>query len=189
MMDIAAIEKENLTAKYSHKNTLMPRFAYSLDLLDMILTQLDKKRTELKSQNLVLYDHAGDTFDLDFTKLVELEGEVYFAIESLKQIQNRMRSISGIHGITTNLPSAISIIRIISSRLFRYFPNYSQNLCELSSILGSIVMDSATITEAKFDFGESNRESQRILDEAKLIVDSKINKQYPNLDLAKANLA
>src|SRR3989338_8955185 len=121
MMDIAAIEKENLTPKYSHKNTLMPRFAYSLDL----------------------------------TKLVELEGEVYFAIESLKQIQNRMRSISGIHGITTNLPSAISIIRIISSRLFRYFPNYSQNLCELSSILGSIVMDSATITEAKFDFGDS----------------------------------
>jgi hypothetical protein len=50
-------------------------------------------------------------------------------------------------------------------------------------------MDSATITEAKFDFGESNRESQRILDEAKLIVDSKINKQYPNLDLAKSELA
>jgi len=189
MMDMTAVEKENLAAKHSHKNTLMPRFAYSIDLLDMILTQLDKKRTELRNQNLVLYDHAGDTFDSDFTKLVELEGEVYFALESLKQIQNKMHSISGILGITTSLPSAISVIRITSSRLFRHFPNYSQNLCELSSILGSIVMDSATITEAKFDFGQSNRESQRILDEAKLIVDSKINKQYPNLDLAKPELA
>lgn len=188
-MDMTAIEKENLATKHSHKNTLMPRFAYSLDLLDTILTQLDKKRTELRRQNLVFYDQTDDAFDLDFKKLVELEGEVYFAIESLKQIQKRMYSISGIIGITTSLPSAISIVRIISSRLFMHFPNYSQNLCELSSILGSIVMDSATITEAKFDFGESNRESQRILDEAKLIVDSKINKQYPNLDLAKSELA
>ena len=138
MMDMTAVEKENLAAKHSHKNTLMPRFAYSIDLLDMILTQLDKKRIELKSRNLALYDHASDTFDSDFTKLVELEGEIYFALESLKQIQNKMHSISGILGITTSLPSAISVIRITSSRLFRHFPNYSQNLCELSSILGSM---------------------------------------------------
>lgn len=188
-MDIAAIEKENLTAKHSHKSTLMPRFAYSLDLLDMILTQLDKKRSALRNKNLAIYDKNDDDFDLDFIKLVELESEVCFAIESLKQTQKRMHSISGIICITTHLPSTISVVRIISSRLFRHFPNYSQNLCELSAILGSIVMDSATIIEAKFDFGQSNRESKRILDEAKLIADSKINKQYPNLDLAKSELA
>ena len=43
-------------------------------------------------------------------------------------------------------------------------------------------MDSASITEAQFDFKQSNLDSSTLLDEAKLIVDSKLNKLYPNLD-------
>ena len=188
MMEIAGNEKENLDTTHWHKNTLMPRLVYSLELLETILMQLEKKRTNLGSKNLALYEKTDD-IDSDFIKLVELESQVYFAIESLKQIQRRICTIKGISGITTNLASAISVIRILSARLYRYFPEYYRSLCELSSMLGSIVMDSATITEAKFDFGQSNRESQTILDEAKLIADSKINKQYPNLDFAKPEFA
>jgi len=32
------------------------------------------------------------------------------------------------------------------------------------------------------DFAKANEVSSRLLDEAKLIADSKINKQFPNLD-------
>jgi len=184
MMDMAATEKEN--SDNSHKNTLMPRLVYSVELLETILMQLDKKRTHIGSQNLALY---GKIDDSDFIKLAELEGEICLAIESLKQIQRRICTIKGISSITTNLASATSVIRITSARLYRHFPEYYRAFCELSSVLGSIVMDSATITKAKFDFGQSNKESQTILDEAKLIADSKINKQYPNLDFAKPELA
>jgi hypothetical protein len=186
MMEIAGDEKESLDATHLHKNTLMPRLVYSVELLETILMQLDKKRTHIGSKNLALYGKIDDT---DFIKLVELECEVYLAIESLKQIQRRICTIKGISAITTNLASAISVIRITNARLYRYFPEYYSDFCELSSVLGSIVMDSATITEAKFDFGQSNKESQTILDEAKLIADSKINKQYPNLDFAKPEIA
>lgn len=188
-MDTLALEKENTLTRHYHKNTIMPRFAYSLDLLDMVIDELDKKRTELRKQNLGLYDKYEDDFGFDFKKRIELEADVCIALESLWQIQKKMHSVSDIVSITTLLPSTTSIVRVVSSRLFSSFPSYSQSLCELSTILGSIVMDSATITEAKFDFAESNKESQRILDEAKLIVDSKINKQYPNLDFAKPELA
>ena len=189
MMDTLALEKENNLTRHYHKNTIMPRFTYCLDLLDMVLDELDKKRTDLRNQNLGLYDKYDNDFDFDFKKRIELESDVCIALESLWQIQQMMHSVSDIGSITTLLSSTTSIIRMISSRLFSSFPNYSQSLCELSAILGSVVMDSATITEAKFDFAESNKASQRILDEAKLIVDSKINKQYPNLDFAKPELA
>jgi hypothetical protein len=53
--------------------------------------------------------------------------------------------------------------------------------------LGSILLDSAALTKAKFDFGNSNDESSIFLDEVKLIVDSKISKQYPNLDFLKSS--
>ena len=68
-------------------------------------------------------------------------------------------------------------------------PESSQNLCELSSVLGSVLVDSGTITEARFDFRASNDESNILLDKAKLIVDSKLSKQYPNLDFFKAKNA
>jgi hypothetical protein len=189
MMEISGNENETLAIKNSHKNTLMPRLVYSVELLEPILMQLDKKRTHIASQNHVLYDKNAEHLDSDFEANIKLECDVYLAIESLKQIQRRICTIKGIGSITENLAPAISVIRILSARLYGNFPEYGQSLCQLSSVLGSIVMDSATITEAKFDFGQSNKESQRILDEAKLIADSKINKQYPNLDFAKPDLA
>jgi hypothetical protein len=48
--------------------------------------------------------------------------------------------------------------------------------------LGSIALDSATLTTAQFDFSQSNIESSLMLDEVKLMVDSKLSKQYPLLD-------
>jgi hypothetical protein len=51
--------------------------------------------------------------------------------------------------------------------------------------LGSIVLDSAALTKARFDFSQSNNEASIFLDEVKLMVDSKLSKQYPNVDFFK----
>ena len=41
------------------------------------------------------------------------------------------------------------------------------------------------LTTASFDFSQSNNESSTSLNEVKLMVDSKLSKQYPNLDFFK----
>ncbi|MDH3677724.1 MAG: hypothetical protein OEQ12_05420, partial [Nitrosopumilus sp.] len=69
-----------------------------------------------------------------------------------------------------------------SAKLVDIHPQSSQQLCELSVHMGSIVLDSATLTTAQFDFSQSNTQSSLLLDEVKLMVDSKISKQYPHLD-------
>ena len=79
----------------------------------------------------------------------------------------------------------VPIIRIISAQLIDILPKSSQQLSELSVHIGSIILDSATITKAQFDFSQSNLDSTLLLDEVKLMVDSKINKQYPHLDFFK----
>jgi len=77
------------------------------------------------------------------------------------------------------------MIRTVSAQLFDVIPHCSQKLAELSVQLGSIVLDSAALTKARFDFSHSNEESASILDEVKLMADSKLCKQYPNLDFLK----
>jgi hypothetical protein len=78
------------------------------------------------------------------------------------------------------------MMRTVSAQLYTLLPASSQNLSELSVHLGSIILDSAILTEARFDFSRSNIESSLVLNEVKLMVDSKINKQYPHLDFYKS---
>ena len=168
----------------SHSVTLVPRLGYSVNLLDEIVEILKEKRSEIKKSNKSLVCDFDET-DKTHLKAIELEQTVVFSLETLYQIKKRTTSISGITSIPEALPAVIPMIRIISAQLFDILPNCSQKLSELSVHLGSIVLDSATLTKARFDFSQCNEESSSLLNEVKLIVDSKINKQYPNLDFFK----
>jgi len=162
------------------------RLEYSINLLDDIVEILKKKRYDLKKSNRSLVANFDDT-DNTHLKAIELERIVTFSLEILSEIKKRTRRISGVNSIPQVLPTTISMIRTVSAQLFDIVPNCSHKLSELSVHLGSIVLDSAALTKARFDFGQSNEESSTLLNEVKLIVDSKISKQYPNLDFFKVH--
>ena len=96
-----------------------------------------------------------------------------------------MGKISNISSIPEVLPSTIPMIRTVSAQLFGIISNCSQKLSEISVHLGSIVIDSAALTTARFDFSQSNVESTELLNKVKLMANCKLNKQYPNLDFSK----
>ena len=171
-------------ANASHSVTLVPRLDYSINLLDNIIDTLQEKRIELKLVNEYLVADFNSE-EPSHVKDVELEHLVVFSLEILIKIKNQIGSISGINSIPEILPSSIPMIRTISAKLFSLFPICSQKLSELSVHLGSIVLDSAALTKARFDFSKSNHISSRLLDEVKLMADSKLNKQYPLVDFFK----
>jgi hypothetical protein len=177
---VDSLENENI----SYSVTLVPRLQYSLNLLDEIIDILEIKRNDLKFLNQYLKTDF-DEDDESHHMAIKLEKTVLFSLDILLQIKKITCSISGVTSIPKVLPSSIPLIRTISAQLFGIFPNCSQKLSELSVHLGSIVLDSATLTKARFDFNQCNEESSSLLNEVKLIVDSKINKQYPNLDFFK----
>jgi len=178
----------NASFHISQRSTMMPRLEYSIQSLEKILSQLKEKKSQLTKTNRSSISTTSKLEDSDLQQ-VKLEKTFFLAVESLSRILKRLESLSGISSIPIILPSTIPVIRAISSQLYEIMPESSQRLSEISSVLGSVLIDSGTITEAKFDFGASNQESNILLDEAKLIVDSKLNKQYPNLDFFKANTA
>ena len=168
----------------SHSVTLVPRLDYSVNLLNDIIEILQEKKIELKNVNqyLITDFNENDKFHL---KNIKLEYLVVFSLDVLIKIKNQIGSISGINSIPEILTSSIPMIRIVSAKLFVLFPMYSQKLSELSVHLGSIVLDSAALTKARFDFSKSNHMSALLLDEVKLMTDSKLNKRYPLVDFYK----
>jgi hypothetical protein len=174
---VNSIEIENI----SHSVTLVPRLEYSMNILDDIIDVLDEKQIQLKKSNQDLI-HDFDESDKLHVDALKLEHLVVFSLEILLFVKKNMGKISNISSIPEVLPSTIPMIRTVSAQLFEFIPNCSQKLSEISVHLGSIVIDSAALTTARFDFSQSNYESSSNLNKVKLMVDSKLSKQYPNLD-------
>jgi len=168
----------------SHSVTLVPRLDYSMNLLNGIIEILEEKYDDLKESNKFLALDF-DEYDKTHLNAIKLEQILIHSLDILLHIKQRTSCISGIHSIPEVLPVSIPMIRTVSAQLYRIIPHCSQKLSELSVHLGSIVLDSAVLTKARFDFSQSNEESSTILDEVKLMADSKLNKQYPNLDFSK----
>ncbi|WP_278975091.1 hypothetical protein [Nitrosopumilus sp.] len=177
---IETMECENI----SHSVTLVPRLGYSAHLLSEIIDFITKKLDNLKQSNCELVLFFDDT-DKNHVSAIELERVLTFSSDVLLHIKKRIASVSGLSSIPEILPSSIPMIRTVSAQLFSVIPNCSQRLSELSVHLGSIVLDSAALTKARFDFSQSNNDASIFLDEVKLMVDSKLSKQYPNVDFFK----
>ncbi len=163
--------------------TITPRLEYCMYLISRILEKLQNEYEKIRDSNHKSYSNNEGTImsSPEFRKQLVAESSLACAIEALKLVENKISSISQLSNIGRVLP-LVSIIRTINSTIYSVMPNESGDLVELSGILGSIVMDSGSLVEATFDFKQTNLESERILTEVNLIVDSKINKQYPNLN-------
>lgn len=165
-------------------STIKPRIDYATEIVDDILEVLAQKRIELDRSNLDLYrqsDGTGASLKV-LENNVRYELEVSYAVESLRQIRRSLDSIVGMGNVPTVLSPTISIVRTIRSRMFSLIPVLDFQLGELSLLLGGVIIDAAHLASTNLDFEKANNESRRLLDEAKLIADSKICKQFPNLD-------
>ncbi len=163
--------------------TIKPRLEYCMYLVSKILPKLQNEYEKVRDSNHKSYSYNEGlaTDNPEFKKQVTAESSLACAIEALKLVENKLSSVSQLSNIAEVLP-LVSIIRTVNSTIYSVMPNESGDLVELSGILGSIVMDSGSLVEATFDFKQTNLESKQILTEVNLIVDSKINKQYPNLN-------
>jgi len=166
-------------------STLSPRLDYAAQLVDKILEALIQRKFELHISTLSLYTKKKENTctSLEFERQLNIELEIFRAVEALRQIRSHIDSVFGLGNIIQVLAPTISIVRTIRSRLLFLFPVTDLVLGELSLVLGGLMIDSGQLTGAKLDFQEANNESTKLLDEAKLIADSKISKQFPNLDL------
>lgn len=170
-----------LPTPYSHSIT--PRLEYCAYLVKVILEKLEKEYHIVLKTNLQTYSKGEDLIkSTEFKKQIGAETNLSCAIEAMRTVRDRLQSISQIDNIATEVSPLISIIRVINSNIYASMPNSGHDLIELSTTLGSIVMDSGSLVEAKLDFKQTNLESTRIFAEVNLIAESKIRTQYPNLN-------
>lgn len=167
-------------------STIKPRIDYAADILDAVLDVLVQKRLDLNKSNLELYrDSDGSRESIkSISEKVSCELEISYAIESLRQVRRCFDSIVGMGNVAIMLSPSISIVRVTRSKMLSLMPSLDYKLGELSLLLSGVIVDSAHLAGSSLDFERANCQSRRLLDEAKLIADSKIYNQFPNLDFS-----
>lgn len=167
--------------------TLAPRLEYAINTLDAVIETITDRAQQQKISNMSTVTMTANFDELDKSQIdsMKLEYRLLFSLQVLLHVKERTQKISHISVIPEILLLTIPMIRTTSARLFDVLPDCSSRLSEISMHLGSVVLDSAFLTTAKFDFSQSNSEMSALHDKVKLIVNSKLNKQYPNLDSFK----
>lgn len=160
---------------------ITPRLRYSLSLIDEVI-----EITEDELQKL----HAGNKNFVSCSERIissnlENERTLFLTCLSLIELKKRIKGIQGVYEVPKTLLLSVPLIRYLSSSLFNQIPICSQKLNELSVSLGSLILDSAIISGASVDLRTATRQSSEFIDEVKLMVNSKINKLYPNLEIKK----
>ncbi len=164
--------------------TVKPRIDYATEIVDDVLETLTQKRHDMNMSNLELYRQSSGDEKLvkALEKGIKSELELSYVVESLRQVRRSLDLVVGMGNVPSKLSPTISIVRVIRSRMLSLVPALDFKLGELSLLLGGVIIDAAHLTSSNIDFERANNESRRLLDEAKLIADSKICKQFPNLD-------
>ena len=167
-------------------STVKPRVDYAAETIDKILEVLVKKRIDLNRENLELYRQSGGAQEMlrVLERKVSDELEIAYAIESLRQVRRCLDSIVGMGNVPTMLSPTISIVRVVRSRMSLSMHSLDWQLGALSLLLSGVIVDAAHLASLNLDFERANDQSRRLLDEAKLIADSKICNQFPNLDFS-----
>lgn len=176
--------EDETTNQIVRASTIKPRLDYATETVDGILEVLVQKRRDLNESNMSLYRRSDGTRESlkALESEVRHELEISYAVESLRQVRRSLDSIAGMGNVPAGLAPTISIVRIVRSRMLSLLPAIDFELGELSLVLSGVIIDAAHLASTCLDFEKANEESRRLLDEAKLIADSKIYKQFPNLD-------
>ncbi len=163
-------------------STIKPRIDYATEIVDGLLEVLAQHRQDVNQNNSEIYRQMDRNCQPTLEKQVRYELELAYTIESLRQVRRSLDSIVGLGNLPTVLSPTISVVRTIRSNLLALMPAMDFQLGELSLLLGGILIDAAHLASTNLDFALANQISSRLLDEAKLIADSKLYKQFPNLD-------
>ncbi len=180
------IIEEEIPNQIVRASTIKPRIDYASDTVDRILEILVQKRLDLNRSNLELYRQSDGTPESlkSLQSKVRYELEISYAIESLRQVRRCFGSIVGMGNVPIMLSPTIPIVRMVRSRMLSIMPSLDFQLGELSLLLSGVIIDAAHLASSSLDFERANSQSRRLLDEAKLIADSKICNQFPNLDFS-----
>ena len=165
---------------------ILARLELATGALDSAIASVRGQVRDVRARNRRLaprYDPCNEVH----AKSMGLEHVMSVMLEALVRARRRMATPVTARQMPHVLLPALYVVRTAHMQLARdAAPECQRSLHDASAHLGGIILDAATISCSNLRLDRSNAEVSAIFDQAKLIVDSKLRKQYDKLEIPGA---
>ena len=165
---------------------ILTRLELATAALDSAIASIRGQVRDVRARNRRLaprYDPCNEVH----AKSMGLEHAMSVMLEALDRARQRMVTPATARHMPRTLLPALYVVRTAHMQLARdAAPECQRSLHNASAHLGGIILDAATISGSNLSLDRSNAEVSAIFDQAKLIVDSKLRKQYDKLEIPGA---
>ncbi len=165
---------------------ILARLELATDALDSAIASLRGQVRDVRTRNRRLaprYDPCNEVH----AKSMGLEHVMSVMLEALGRARQRAATPATARQMPRMLLPALYVVRTAHMQLARdAAPGCLRSLHDASAHLGGVILDAATISGSNLSLDRSNAEVSTIFDQAKLIVDSKLRKQYDKLEIPGA---
>lgn len=103
---------------------------------------------------------------------------------AMEQISLRLGTIREMGEIANTLAPAVSVIKNMKQDLSMALPEADREIGEISGLLSSVLVDSATVGGISLNFDAANEDAQKVLDEAAEVAEQRMKESFPEIPLS-----
>jgi division protein CdvB (Snf7/Vps24/ESCRT-III family) len=180
------------------KETVIPpaplksRLDNAIRRLDLQVHKLDQSSDRFSQKDRALFTkivaayeqhdtaHA-NIYANELAEVRKMERLVMNARLALDQVLLRMRTVTEFGDLVTTLGPCISVLRSVNVGLCGVLPEAENELGDIGNMLSGLMFDCGSSSGMSLNFNNVNEDASKILEEAAVVAEQKINAKLPDL--------
>ena len=171
---------------------LKPRMDQAVRRLDLQIHRLDQAAERFGQKDKALFGKivaAYETHDSahaniyanELAEVRKMEKLVMNAKLALDQVHLRMRTVTEFGDIVATLGPVVGVLRSVSVGLVGVIPEAENELGDIGNMLSGLMFDAGQSSGFNLNFNSVNEDTAKILNEAAVVAEQKINANLPDL--------
>jgi division protein CdvB (Snf7/Vps24/ESCRT-III family) len=171
---------------------LKNRLDFAVKKLDMQITKLDQANERFTQKDNGLFKKLVDAYqqhdmahaNIYATELAEIRKMsklIMNARLALDQVSLRIKTVTELGDVVSMLGPCIGVLRSINAGMGGILPAAENELGEIGDMLSGLMFEAGTSSGMNLNFGSVNEDASKILAEAAVVAEQKVNANFPDL--------
>jgi division protein CdvB (Snf7/Vps24/ESCRT-III family) len=171
---------------------LKPRLDFAVKKLDLQINKLDQANERFTQKDKTLFTKLVDAYgqhdmahaNIYATELAEIRKMsrlIMNARLALDQVSLRIKTVSELGDVVSMLGPCIGVLRSVNSGMGGLLPAAENELGEIGDMLSGLMFEAGTSSGMSLNFNNVNEDASKILSEAAIVAEKKINDNFPDL--------
>ncbi|XHH09917.1 MAG: Snf7 family protein [Candidatus Bathyarchaeia archaeon] len=183
---------DNINQAVKPQQPLKPRLDFATKKLDFQIQRLDQANERFTQKDRTLFtklvnayqEHDMSHANIYATELAEIRKMsklIMNARLALDQVNLRIKTVSELGDVVAMLGPCIGVLRSVNAGMGGILPEAENELGEIGNMLSGLMFEAGTSSGMSLNFGSVNEDASKILAEAAVVAEQKVNANFPDL--------